>query len=102
MLPYYKETVPCDFCGEHTHGRILDKDVLCGSCKNVIITEWKDSVNEKEPERYYEWILWKYKQETYKDVLLNHLNEKGNKSEARADNSGPSRNRQDNDSAEDS
>ena len=98
MLPYYKETIPCDFCGEHTHGRILEKDILCGSCKKVIINDWEKNVNDKEPERYHEWILWKSKKENYRDAMT----EKGNKHEACADNTGTSRNRQDDNSVEDS
>tara|TARA_R110000751_G_scaffold23668_4_gene65308 strand:- start:1139 stop:1435 length:297 start_codon:yes stop_codon:yes gene_type:complete len=98
MLPYYKETIPCDFCGEHTHGRILEKDILCGSCKKVIINNWEKNVNDKEPERYHEWILWKSKKENYRDAMT----EKGNKHEACADNTGTSRNRQDDNSVEDS
>jgi hypothetical protein len=43
---------------------------------------------EKEPERYHEWILWKFRKEE---------NEK-----ARANNSGTSRNRQDDNSAKNS
>jgi len=92
MLPYYKETVPCDFCGEQTHGRIFEKDILCGNCKRAIIPDWESIREVKEPERYHEWILWKMKEDA----------EKGNTNETCADNPGTSRNRQDNDSAEDS
>ena len=81
MLPYYKQTVLCDWCGEYTHGRIFEKDILCGSCKKVIINDWEKNFNDKEPERYYEWILWKFRKEN---------------DEPRADNSRTSRNRQDN------
>ena len=41
---------------------------------------------EKEPERYYEWMLWRLRKEK--------------ENEARANNSGTSRNRQDDDSTE--
>ena len=92
MLPYYKETVSCDFCGEQTHGRIFEKDILCGNCKRAIISDWESIREIKEPERYHEWILWKMKEDA----------EKGNTNETCADNPGTSRNRQDNDSAEDS
>ena len=87
MSPYYKQTVPCDWCGEHTHGRILEKDIVCGSCKKVMINDWEGNFNDKEPERYHEWILWKFRKEN---------------NEPCTDNSRTSRNRQDNDSAEDS
>jgi|TARA_R110000782_G_C14451136_1_gene372140 hypothetical protein len=100
MLPYYKKTIPCDWCGEHTHGRILERDILCGSCKKVIINDWEKGFNENEPERYHEWILWKFRKENYREGLLRHLNEKGNKDEARADNTWSPWNRKDNDSSE--
>jgi|TARA_R110002167_G_scaffold101788_1_gene264751 hypothetical protein len=96
MLPYYKQTVLCDWCGEYTHGRIFEKDILCGSCKKVIINNWEQNFDDKEPERYHEWILWKFRKEDYRDAMT----EKGNKDEARADNTGTSRNRQDDDSSE--
>ena len=96
MLPYYKKTIPCDWCGEHTHGRIFEKDILCGSCKKVIINDWEKSFDEQEPERYHEWILWKFRKEDYRDAMT----EKGNVDEARANNTGTSRNRQDDNSSE--
>jgi len=51
MLPYYKQTIPCDWCGRYTHGRIFEKDIICGSCKKVIINDWEKNFDDKEPER---------------------------------------------------
>ena len=96
MLPYYKDALPCDWCGSHTHGRIHEKDVICGSCKKVIINYWEKNFDDQEPERYYEWILWKTKKEDYREAMT----EKGTESEARANNSWTSRNRKDDDSSE--
>tara|TARA_R100001163_G_scaffold65824_1_gene65293 strand:- start:7297 stop:7593 length:297 start_codon:yes stop_codon:yes gene_type:complete len=96
MLPYYKDALPCDWCGSHTHGRIHEKDIICGSCKKVIINDWEKNFDEREPERYYEWILWKTKKEDYRDAMT----EKGTESEARTNNSWTSRNRKDDDSSE--
>mgnify|MGYP003136368666 FL=1 len=96
MLPYYKDALPCDWCGSHTHGRIHEKDIICGSCKKVIINDWEKNFDEREPERYHEWILWKTKKENYRDAMT----EKGTESEARANNSWTSRNRKDDDSSE--
>ncbi len=96
MLPYYKDALPCDWCGSHTHGRIHEKDVICGSCKKVIINDWEKNFDDQEPERYYEWILWKTKKEDYREAMT----EKGTESEARANNSWTSRNRKDDDSSE--
>tara|TARA_R110000824_G_scaffold40192_7_gene120723 strand:+ start:1271 stop:1537 length:267 start_codon:yes stop_codon:yes gene_type:complete len=88
MLPYYKQTVLCDWCGEYTHGRIFEKDILCGSCKKVIINDWEKSFDDREPERYHEWILWKFRKEENEETC--------------SDNTGASRNRQDNNSLKDS
>ena len=96
MLPYYKDALPCDWCGSHTHGRIHEKDIICGSCKKVIINDWEKNFDDQEPERYYEWILWKTKKEDYREAMT----EKGTESEARANNSWTSRNRKDDDSSE--
>jgi hypothetical protein len=96
MLPYYKDALPCDWCGSHTHGRIHEKDIICGSCKKVIINDWEKNFDEREPERYHEWILWKTKKEDYRDAMT----EKGTESEARTNNSWTSRNRKDDDSSE--
>ena len=96
MLPYYKDALPCDWCGSHTHGRIHEKDIICGSCKKVIINDWEKNFDEREPERYHEWILWKTKKEDYREAMT----EKGTESEARANNSWTSRNRKDDDSSE--
>ena len=96
MLPYYRETINCDWCGEHTHGRILEKDIICGSCKKVMINDWEKNFDDREPERYHEWILWKTRKENYRDAMT----EKGNKDEARANNTWSPRNRKDDDSSE--
>ena len=96
MLPYYKDALPCDWCGSHTHGRIHEKDIICGSCKKVIINDWEKNFDEREPERYHEWILWKTRKEDYREAMT----EKGTESEARANNSWTSRNRKDDDSSE--
>lgn len=96
MLPYYKDALPCDWCGRHTHGRIFEKDIICGSCKKVIINDWEKSFDDKEPERYHEWILWKFRKEDYRDAMT----EKGNEDEACADNTWSPWNRKNDDSSE--
>ena len=96
MLPYYKDALPCDWCGRHTHGKIYEKDIICGSCNTVIINDWEKNFDNQEPERYHEWILWKTRKEDYRDAMT----EKGTESEARTNNSWTSRNREDDNSSE--
>lgn len=39
FVRFYEEHIECDFCGEHTRGRVYDgtQCVLCGSCGHTLI-----------------------------------------------------------------
>ena len=36
---FYEEHIECDFCGQHTRGRVYDgtQCVVCGSCGHTLI-----------------------------------------------------------------
>ena len=39
-MPYWREAKPCDFCGQHTRGRIYEDEpdvVWCGSCRKPLV-----------------------------------------------------------------
>ena len=46
--PWYTVLVPCDFCGQHTRGRVYDgaNQVVCGSCNTVLV----DDVEKERPD----------------------------------------------------
>lgn len=46
--PWYTDLVPCDFCGQHTRGRVYDgaNQVVCGSCNTVLV----DDVEKARPD----------------------------------------------------
>jgi NAD-dependent dihydropyrimidine dehydrogenase PreA subunit len=39
FVRFYEEHIECDFCGQHTRGRVYDgtQCVLCGSCGHTLI-----------------------------------------------------------------
>ena len=39
FVRFYEEYIECDFCGQHTRGRVYDgtQCVLCGSCGHTLI-----------------------------------------------------------------
>ena len=59
---------------------------ICSECFKEILSDDHNCLGE--PERYYEWMLWRLRKEK--------------ENEARANNSGTSRNRQDDNSAKNS
>ncbi len=42
---FYKDFIECDFCGEHTRGRVYEgsQEIVCGAC-NATLWEFEDDV----------------------------------------------------------
>jgi|TARA_R110001606_G_C15019823_1_gene609611 hypothetical protein len=47
FVRFYKDFIECDFCGQHTKGRVYEdsQEIVCGSCNSVLF-EFKDEEDD--------------------------------------------------------